>query len=249
MSKLIIKYASRSRPNLFVKALANIKKMTAGDYRVIVSADLDDRTMNNEQIRRFIRQYPRVSLHYGPHETKVAAINRDVPAEGWDWLVNFSDDFSFKVRGWDEIIKQQTKQRWGESFDWFAHYPDGFANEALPTMSIMGYDYYKRDGYIYHPCYKSFSCDAEAYYVAISRGCYHYFPEMLFKHDGHPANNRRLRPDALYLQNSFHTEHDTKTYFERLNNDFDLVTTGPNVWDEHKRLVEKNGKLVNVKDA
>lgn len=247
MSKLIIKYASRSRPNLFVKALANIKKMTTGDYRVIVSADLDDRTMNNEQIRRFLNQYPRVSIHYGQHETKVAAINRDVPAEGWDWLVNFSDDFSFKIRGWDEIIVNQTRSIWGDSTDWFAHYPDGFANAALPTMAIMGYDYYKRDGYIYHPCYKSFSCDAEQMYVAMARGRYNYFPQELFRHDGHPANNRKIKNDSLYKINSHHSDHDTKIYFERLNNDFDLVTTGPNPWDQYKRLVEKNGKVVNEK--
>jgi hypothetical protein len=118
------------------------------------------------------------------------------------------------VQGWDNIIRQRVRDTWGTSTDWFAHFDDGYTGAALSTMSIMGRDYYKRDGYIYHPSYKSFSCDAEAYYVALMRGRHKYFNEIIFRHQ-HPSNGK-LPYDEIYRINSLATPHDTKNYFERL---------------------------------
>lgn len=231
---ILIKLASRSRPSKFFRALQNIKNQTQGEYKVLVSADSDDKTMNNRQMIRHVSTLKNVAMYFGEHCTKIEAINRDMDkVEGWDILVNFSDDFQIVRRGWDRILRTQVAERWPGSTDWFAHYTDSYVHEALPTISIMGRDYFLRDNYIYHPSYKSFSCDAESFYVAKARGCHHYFAERLFKHE-HPANNRRLRNDSLYKINSFHSTHDVKNYYERLNNNFYLDIPGPHDWDQYK---------------
>lgn len=234
---ILIKLASRSRPTKFVRTLQNIKQTTITNYKVLVSADTDDRSMNNPQMHRFLKQqYPKVEIHYGPHNCKIEAINRDIEkVDAWDILVNMSDDFQITARGWDNILIHRVRQKWSGSLDWFAHFSDGFVHGNLPTISIMGREYYKRDGYIYHPSYKSFSCDAEAYYVAIARGKHHYFTDKLFRHN-HPANNRQLKTDVLYKLNAAYSSDDIRNYFYRLNRDFFLDIPGPHVWDKFKTL-------------
>lgn len=232
---ILIKLASRSRPAKFARTLENIKRMTLTPYKVIVSADDNDRTMNNKQMLKHVSNFKNVQMFFGPYCTKVEAINRDMDKAGeWNILVNMSDDFVFKVRGWDQVLRQKIADNWPEG-DCFVHLSDGYVHDKLCTISIMDRKYYERDNYIYHPSYKSFSCDSEAWYVAIARKRHKYFPEVLFTHE-HPANNRKLKNDALYKINSYHSSHDVKNYFERLNRDFDLTIPGPFPWDQYKTV-------------
>src|SRR5690242_20191988 len=219
--RILIKYATRHRPQYFLKAITNIMSTIHDqNYEILVSIDDDDFTMQAERIIQFCNSNSRIAVYTGPHDTKVAAINRDMEKFGdWDILVNMSDDFFFVQPGWDNIIRQKIKDVWGSSLDFYAHFSDGYTHDQLCTMSIIGRDYYNRDGYIYHPDYKSFSCDAESYYVAMMRGRYHYFPEVLAKHQ-HPANSPAPN-DETYRKNSLHTDHDVKVYFERLKRYFD----------------------------
>jgi len=236
---MLIKFASRSRPQQFVRAMGNIRTTTLGPYRIIVSADSDDRTMNNPQIQQYVSssRFPGAKIFYGPSQGKIAAINRDMEHAGeWNILVNFSDDMQFVVRGWDNLLRRKVQSVWASSLDWFAHFNDGYVGDKLPTMSIMGRDYYQRDGHIYHHSYKSFSCDAEAMYVAMARGRHHYFRDILFKHQ-HPANDpRKIKSDTLYRANAQLGRPDAANYFERLNNNFYLDIPGPHVWDKYKTI-------------
>lgn len=238
MSKFLVKFATRGRPRLFMKAIHNIKNtINTKDYQVLISADEDDKTMNNRQIQKYVNQTKHLKIVYGVSTSKVYAINRDMNhAEPWDILVNMSDDMVFKQRGWDQKIINSSRAIWGDSLDWYGHWNDSYVGPALATMSIMGRTYYERDQYIYHPSYKSFSCDAESYYVAVARGRHHYFPEILFKHELHPTYSRRHGNDSTYKKNSHFTEHDTKNYFERLNKNFDLNLPGPFPWDQYKTV-------------
>lgn len=221
MKRILIKYATRGRWDWFKKAMINISSTVNDDvnYIVLVSADEDDPAMNGKEAELFCSSMRNTIFVLGKSSSKIEAINRDMEfVNDWDILVNMSDDMSFQVKGWDNIIRQRTKDVWGQSTDFFAHFNDGYTGDKLPTMSIMGREYYERDGYIYHPSYRSFSCDAEAYYVAMMRKRYHYFPEVLFLHQ-HPTNTP-VKNDKTYQQNSLHTEHDTKNYFERLRRHF-----------------------------
>lgn len=210
--------------------------MSVGEYKVLVSADLDDKTMNCPQMIRYVKTFPNVEMYFGQHVSKIEAINRDIEkVSDWDILVNFSDDFQIVTRGWDKILRQAVSERWPNSLDWFAHVSDGYVHDALPTISIMGHVYYDTDGYIYHPSYKSFSCDAEAWFVSIARGKHFYFPHKLFKHE-HPANNKKMRSDSLYKVNAIHSKGDVENYFNRLNNDFYINLPGPFPWDKYKTV-------------
>lgn len=223
---LLIKYATRSRPTQFLRAMRMIKQYTMTPYKVVVSCDEDDKHMNTKQIRSYVQsRFVNAQIFFGPRVSKVEAINRDMDKAGeWDVLVNFSDDVRLVMPAWDRFMLSKINRKWGESLDYFAHFNDGYVGDALPTVSIMGREYYERDNYIYHPSYKSFSCDAEAMYVAMMRGRHHYFRDILFKHE-HPANSRIFKNDNLYLANSKHTAYDTKNYFARLNNYFDEPVT------------------------
>lgn len=217
---ILIKYATRNRPQWFRRAILNIHQtIQSTDFQILVSADRDDISMTNPNMVDFINHHERVKIVYGDSTNKIEAINRDMDkADPWDLLINMSDDMVFCTPGWDNVIKQRMLDRFPEG-DCFLHFNDGYAGDALPTMSIMDRIYYKRDHYIYHPTYKSFSCDAEAMYVAMMRGMHAYFPDLLFKHQ-HPGNTP-MANDETYRVNSLHTPHDTQNYFERLRRYFD----------------------------
>lgn len=219
--RICIKYASRHRPNYFVKAIANIMNTIHDEnYFIMVSIDDDDFTMTSDIMMELYKTNPKIKVTAGLHKTKIDAINRNMEVAGdWDIIVNMSDDFFFVQSGWDNIIRQRIKDVWKGSLDCYLHFSDGYTHDQLCTMSIIGREYYNRDGYIYHPTYKSFSCDAESFYVAMMRGRYHYFPEVLAKHQ-HPANSPAPN-DETYRMNSLHTDHDVKVYFERLKRYFD----------------------------
>lgn len=220
MSRILIKYATRGRHAKFLQGMKNIQETISKDakYCILVSVDLDDKQMSEVDPDRFGTH---VKVFPGYPDGKVAAINRDINEVkdfDWDILINYSDDMRFVVQDWDKILIEKIKSVWGESLDFFAHFNDGYVGEKLPTMSIMGREYYERFFYVYPPCYKSVSCDAEAMFVAQMLGKWHYFPEILFKHE-HPVN-AGVKTDAVYARNESFTSQDTDTFHRRLNKFF-----------------------------
>lgn len=224
---ILINFATRSRPDKFKHVMDHLRRFTAEPEKIIVliKADEDDQSMNQPKVWAYLNEFTRETrirthITYGERSSKIGAINRDINLiKGWDVLVNISDDMLPNTPEWDNVLRTNVRRVWADT-DFFAHFNDGRVNEALCTLSIIGRAYYRRDGYVYHPLYKSFSCDAEAMYVAMMRGKHHYFPEVLFRHD-HAAYVKNAN-DQLYRENSKHSNHDTKLYFERLNQYFGI---------------------------
>lgn len=240
---ILIKFATRGRSQYFLEAMRNIASTIGNvNYQVLVSVDEDDANsldICNSQVDKPYGFVFRNSIKdIAPRTSKIGAINRgmDNPKiKPWDILVNMSDDMKFIKQNWGLVLIDMVKHRWQGSTDFFAHFDDGVVGEALATMSIIGRQYYERDGYIYYPEYKSFSCDAEAYYVAILRGCHHYFAGVkMFTHQ-HPSSSPRPN-DETYQHNSLATAHDTELYFHRLNNNFFTGWEGPTPFDQFKTL-------------
>jgi hypothetical protein len=176
------------------------------DWQMIVSIDRDDElTVKSNELAEILKD-KRCYCVAALSKSKIDAINRDVPQSGWDILVNLSDDQIFTKRGFDEVIAQCGK-------DEFLHLPDGHVNELLPTMSVMGYDYYKRFNYIYHPDYASLWSDNEAMDVAKQLGCYKYLNELVFEHL-HPAWTGET-PDAQLLHTQSLYRRDERVYIKR----------------------------------
>lgn len=218
---LLIKYATRGRWRMFFDAIENIySTIQTNQFKIIVSADSDDVEMNCPETREMLRRYQNVELNYGPGISKIHAINRDMETERWDWCINMSDDMKFITPGWDKKMLAQIKRVWPDTWDWFAHFNDSFTRDKLPTLNICGRGWYDRFGYIYHPEYKSVSCDAENMYVAMMEGRYHYFPEVYFHHL-HPANLKQPS-DQLLRRNHAFGDMDTDVYFKRLKRYFDV---------------------------
>lgn len=218
---ILIKYASRGRREQFFSGLQNIySSIQTKDFLISVSLDADDESMNQQGVIERLTNSPNLVFKFGPSEGKIGAINRDINHLNYDWdlLINFSDDMRFVGFGWDAKMIELLKAVWPNSLDFFADFHDGFVERPLPTMSIMGREYYERFFYIYPSCYHSFSCDAEAMYVAQMLEKYHYFPQVLFKHELHPAYMGGT--DTTYTMNSKYGEQDIKTYFTRMQKYF-----------------------------
>ena len=175
--KILYKFATRSRPEKAAAVIQNIlMNAEHAEFSVLMAIDSDDSTMAD-----FVLQNG-VEAAYGTSKSKIEAINRDIPADGWDILINVSDDQLFTIKGFDLDILIAM----GNNTDQFLHFPDGFVNERLCTMTIIGKKYYDRFGYVYHSDYASLWCDNEAQEEAIRLGCYKYVDKHIFIHN-HPA--------------------------------------------------------------
>lgn len=219
--RLLINFATRGRYEKCIQALKSmLDTIHTNNYQVILTVDDDDEQMALPKTK-WLEEYKQITVVRGTSESKVHAINRGMAhAREWDWMINFSDDMNFICQSWDRNMWELIEKQWGGSLDFFAHFNDGYAADKLPTMSVMGREYYNRDGYVYHPSYKSFSCDAEAMYVAMMRGKHHYFPQVFFHHNH--GVNIRIKLDDTYRMNDRFMAGDTTNYFERIARGFDV---------------------------
>lgn len=213
--KITYSFASRSRPFKFFAALNNIREMSASDnYEVIAKLDMDDLTMDNQEIKQRLQDYPEVTVRWGVSNNKIHAINRDLEDITGDIVCCHSDDMIFIKHGFDDVMRREIEK------DGYLHFPDGYANERLSTYSIMHIDYYKRFSYIYHPEYKNLWCDNEQMEVAKKLYRYKYVNEQIFEHR-HPSAGKAEK-DAQYTLTEKTNSVDKSTFLRRKKNDFDL---------------------------
>jgi hypothetical protein len=204
--KLILyNLASRSRPDRFWAAVENIAQVEHGSYLILAKLDRDDASMMTEEQRLKMLRQPFLRVEMGEGVSKIVAINRNIPLEGWDVLVNMSDDMQL-MSGFSDLVRAACGP------DDFLHLPDSYAKLRVCTLSILGCDYYRRDGYVYNPAYYSMWCDDEATEVAKSRGRYKLGPEGYVSHL-HYSNGRAVK-DELYWRNDTYNA-DKEIYLRR----------------------------------
>lgn len=129
-----------------------------------------------------------VIFEVGISTSKIHAINRNIPADGWDIITDISDDFVFTKKGFDNIIREHCGP------DDYLHFPEPFAdseakngkNERIVIMYCAGNLYFNRTGWIYNPVYLSLFCDNEGTRVARMNGRYKEVKQQIFFH-AHPA--------------------------------------------------------------
>lgn len=213
--KILFKLTTRSRPLRAIKTLESIfNNCTSDNFIVLITLDDDDIT-TPDVYDWCSGKFEKIVISFGKSDNKIDAINRDMDKIRfkWDILVNVSDDQVFIKKGFDEDIRQSFTD-----LDKFIHFPDGNRKD-LATMSIMGYKYYMRDKYIYHPSYKSVYCDNEAQEVAQLRGCYIFNDIHIFNHE-HPAY-MKANYDGLYSRNDHHYFKDEVNYNNRKKHNFE----------------------------
>ena len=219
--KILFKYATRSRPDLFDRGMRSIiDNCNSNNYVILVSVDGDDTSMRKEFFNT--KEYPNTIVKVGTSENKIDAINRDMDmVSDWDILVNMSDDMVFTLKGFDNEIRESFEDLHDYSINLAQclHFPDGNRSDLI-TMAIMGREYYNRFGYIYHPDYKSLWCDNEMTDVAKMLGCYKYVDKHIVRHL-HPAYGKG-KYDKQYRTTESFNGVDKHTYYNRKAKNFDL---------------------------
>lgn len=171
--QILFKYPTRSRPERFFKGLNSIVNNLDDqeNYHVMVTADEDDETMNNDQVKERLAAYKNVSIIYGKSDSKIHAVNRDMDkAPAYDVLGVHSDDMRWLFYGFDQVIRQEMEG----DLDRLLHIGDSDAKHLLPTYYIAGRPFYERFGFIYDPSFASLWCDNLVFDVAVQMKKYKY---------------------------------------------------------------------------
>jgi hypothetical protein len=216
--RILFNFASRSRPDKFKKVVRNIAGLCMSDnYEIIAKIDDDD-----PHRKAYVFFHPNLTFVEGISKNKIHAINRDIPKEGWDIIVDVSDDFVFTKKGFDNVIRKYCGP------DDCLHFPEPFANKQsrlnrnddIIIMAVMGKQYFDRFGYIFNPAYKSLFCDNELTAVAKLMGAYKLINQQIFYH-AHPQAGFGKADEQTKFTESFWNE-DKKIYEERKLENFPL---------------------------
>ena len=181
MKHILFNFASRSRPVKFNNLVNYIYNHCSQPFTILAKVDDDDPTRNEYDLSRVVHVG-------GTCKSKIEAINKGIPSEGFDIIVDISDDFVFTRKGFDDIIREHCGP------DDYLHFPEPFADkeakhgnqESIVIMYCAGIDYFNRTGWIYNPVYLSLFCDNEGTRVARMSGRYKQIKQQIFFH-AHPA--------------------------------------------------------------
>lgn len=205
MIDLLIKYPTRSRPELFKSILSEYITKLSGNYKVkfIVSMDTDDNTCNTESMRSFldnVKYKTNLEYYYGNSKNKIDACNRDMPSDGWKICILVSDDMTPRVYGYDRIIIENMNHYFPD-FDGALNYNcGGHAYPHVMVLSVIGNPYYKRFNYIYHPDYTSLFCDEEQTVVARSLNKIVDIDNRIITHDWNNIKDDLRKHTEKYYQ-------------------------------------------------
>ncbi len=214
--RILVKYPTRQRPELFLKNLADYYQKTTDKSNVtfLVSCDLDDITMGEEVLSKARGIVPNIIIERGHSDSKIHACNRDIEkVSDWDVVLLVSDDMFCQTHGWDSLIRNEMSQHFPDT-DGCIWFHDGSTQRRISTLSCIGRKYYDRFGYIYQRDYKSFFCDNEYTDIAMSLGKIHFTEKIIAKHE-HPHWGGNMTHDALYIRNEVHWKKDEELYNSR----------------------------------
>lgn len=218
MSKILVKFPTRTRPYKFLTVLRKLVAFSNPEnVKYLITIDDDDPTMRGDIVFVCEKMCKDIQFVSGKSNNKIHAVNRDMDQAGdWDILILMSDDMIPVKIGWDDIIIETMKREFPDG-DGVLFFPDGYTE--LNTLCIMGRKYYERFGYIYHPSYHSLFCDNEFHEVADRLGKHYKDTQTLFKHE-HPYNSQNVRHDNLYNINNRWHKDDQKNYQNRKRQGF-----------------------------
>ena len=230
--KFLIKFPTRGRVDKFFDVLNNYIEYFSdeNEYEILVSCDNDDEQMNTSEVRKLLDSYDNLSYYFGPRDSKVGAVNRDMDKapDDYDILMQPSDDMIPIQESYDVRIVKEMEECFpdGDGVLWFF---DGY-NKVTDTLTIMGKKYYERFNYLYYPGYTTWFCDTELTEVANLLDRLIFVDEVLFQHEhpdwvhaqGHDGQQRGY--DTLNIDNDKKEDRlsDEKIFNERKANNFGL---------------------------
>lgn len=219
--KLLIKFPTRKRSKKFLSTLNTyIDFLDDKNTEFIISCDVDDISMNNQEIKDYLSCYQNVKIFYGNNNTKVEAINANLKNVDFDIILLASDDMIPIVKGFDTIIKNKMSEYYPDT-DGVLWFNDGFKKKELNTLIIIGKKYYDRFNYLYFPQYKSIFCDNEFTEVSILLNKQTYFDDVIIQHQ-HPDWGFG-QEDEIQKMNRINSNHDYEVYNLRSKLKFGLL--------------------------
>jgi hypothetical protein len=178
---------------------------------VLVTADLDDESMNCPEIWGFLNdRKDRVTVRWGERQGKIAAVNDGLAEAEWDLLIVGSDDMAVMRHDYASYIAALFTLNFPDG-DGVLHLNDGRVGKILNTLPIMDRKFFLRFGYVYSPQYCSLWADNELTDVSRQLGRAVYVDQVIIKHDWIGSS----APDSLHRQNESHYAADARTYRER----------------------------------
>jgi len=220
---LLIKFPTRGRCEKFFEVLDKYISFLEDkeNYKVVISCDIDDSTMNNLEVKKRVGNYENVEIHYSPNKSKIEAVNANMDSQNeYDIILLASDDMIPVEKGFDRIIKDNMRKYFPDT-DGVVWFNDGYQEDRLNTLCILGKKYYERFNYIYHPAYKSLWCDNEFTHVSQKLKRQVYIDKIIIRHE-HPASNNSIIEDELYEKNLKLDSKDRMTYERRKKENFGL---------------------------
>jgi hypothetical protein len=215
VARILLKYPTRSRPELFKATMDRYLQTAEGELNVVLTIDHDDRSMRTPDIQDFIRERG-IDCQIGNAKSKIQAINMHIPEEGWDILVLASDDHIPIKKGWDTQVRKDV----AENPDHLIWYKD-VKQDRICLMPVMDKAYYDRFKYIYHPSYKSLWCDNEQTEVAEGLGRLKKVDLELWQNIS-PDWGGSMPVDPLLRRNNTYFQKDKINYLKRRRHGFPI---------------------------
>lgn len=218
--KLLIKFPTRGRKDKFFSVLKVYRDYLSGsnDVHFMINMDHDDDTMNNDSVKKELDLFENLSYYYGESKTKIEAVNSDLEKyTDWDIVLLASDDMIPRIKGYDDIIIKNMISNFPNT-DGILFFNDGYQQNKLNTLCILGKKYYERFGYIYNPEYKSCWADNEFMEVGYILKKQEYIDEVIIRHE-HPDWGFG-RQDLIHRQNIENYHYDRAVYLKNKKNNF-----------------------------
>ena len=225
MSKLVVKFPTRNRPDKFKIVFQKYLTFLSGrhDVEFRISMDEDDSTMNNPEMIEWLTNRAKnanIKWYYGHSKTKIEACNANMEDAEGDVLLLASDDMVPLQMGYDEVIFQAFDATF-KDFDGAIKFWDGLRpkEDPLMTLTVMGFPLYKKFGYIYHPSYKSVYSDDEQTRVCAALGKLARCDMCIIRHQW-----TKEPFDTLHARNENEGMYgvDGENFKNRMNNNFDM---------------------------
>jgi hypothetical protein len=245
--RILLKCPTRSRPSQFVSVLQKYVELAnqPSQLGVCVSCDRDDATMTPADIQYAIKNVTHTTswckIFYENNRNKIEAVNSNMNQVSWEWdiVLLVSDDMVPQIKGYDDVIRSHMMANFPTT-DGILWINDGFQEDRLNTITVMGRAMYSSFGYLYHPAYKSLFCDTE--FTDLCKGSLaskcRYIPYVLIRHM-HPGHGV-VPSDPLYVRNQGYWNHDMHMYVSRKTYEYDwsiLIPTIPGREDKLQHLL------------
>jgi hypothetical protein len=211
--RILVKYPTRSRPDLFLSTLDKYMGTAIYAHRYVITIDQDDRSMNHPAMLARLATYPGLEVHIERPQGKVAAINANIPGNGWDILVLASDDHIPVLQGWDVAVVNDFKDTAPNGEPRMLWYKD-IRDPGICFMPAINRAAYDLKGYIYHPDYRSLWCDNEQTEVMTNAGVMLQVDREVWRNESPDWGGSQKR-DRLYLVNNRLFKIDKATYDRR----------------------------------